>query len=45
MAIGAAEEGNIDVEAIHWPTDPSGNSDLTAGWDDPANWVIEGELN
>ena len=39
------EEGNIDVEAIHWPTDPSGNSDLTAGWDDPANWVIEGELN
>ena len=38
------EEGNIEVEAIHWPTNPNGRSDLVLGWDDPANWVIEGEI-
>ena len=39
------EDGNIDVEAIHWPTDALGNSDLTDGWDDASNWDIEGQLN
>ena len=38
------EEGNIEVEAIHWPTNPNGLSDLVLGWDDPANWIIEGEI-
>ena len=38
------EEGNIDVEAIHWPTDAAGNSELVSGWDTAANWIIEGEI-
>ena len=38
------EEGNIDVEAIHWPTDAQGNSDLVADWDNSSNWVIEGQI-
>jgi hypothetical protein len=38
------EEGNVEVEAIHWPVDEVGVSLLTSGWDDPANWVIEGAL-
>ena len=38
------EEGNIEVEAIHWPTDAQGNSDLVIGWDTAANWIIEGEI-
>ena len=39
------EDGNIEVEAIHWPTDALGNSDLTDGWSDGSKWIIEGELN
>ena len=38
------EEGNIEVEAIHWPTDAAGNSELVSGWDTAANWIIEGEI-
>ena len=38
------EEGNIDVEAIHWPTDAQGNSDLVVDWDEASNWVIEGQI-
>ena len=38
------EEGNIDVEAIHWPTDAQGNSYLVADWDEASNWVIEGQI-
>ena len=38
------EEGNIEVEAIHWPTDAQGNSELVDGWDTAANWIIEGEI-
>ena len=38
------EEGNIDVEAIHWPTDAQGNSDLVVDWDEANNWVIEGQI-
>jgi len=36
------EDGNIDVEAIYWPTDASDNSMLVKDWD--VNWVIEGLL-
>ena len=39
------EEGNIEVEAIHWPTAANGNSNITEGWETAANWVIEGELS
>ena len=38
------EDGNIEVEAIHWPTDSEGISELTSGWNDDANWIIEGEI-
>ena len=38
------EEGNLEVEAIHWPTNANGRSDLVLGWDEPANWIIEGEI-
>ena len=38
------EEGNIEVEAVHWPTDAQGVSLLTAGWYDDDNWEIEGEI-
>ena len=38
------EEGNIEVEAIHWPTDANGVSELVDGWDDAANWIIEGQI-
>ena len=33
------EEGNIDVEAIHWPTDAAGKSDLVSDWDVASNWL------
>ena len=40
------EEGNIEVEAIHWPTDTAGNSELVANWNGGADvWSIEGALN
>ena len=38
------EEGNIDVEAIHWPTDAAGNSELVTDWYVASNWIIEGEI-
>ena len=34
----------MQVEAIHWPTNGLGVSDLIDGWDVDANWNIEGEL-
>jgi hypothetical protein len=38
------EEGNIDVEALYYPTDESDYSMLTKGWNVDGNWVIEGAL-
>ena len=38
------EEGNIDVEALYYPTDETGTSLITEGWNVAANWVIEGAL-
>ena len=38
------EEGNIDVEAIHWPTLSNGFSALTDDWNDASYWNIEGEI-
>lgn len=38
------EEGNIEVEAIHWPTDAQGNSELVDNWDTAASWNIEGAI-
>lgn len=42
MVLGFDEDGNLDVEAIYFPTDAAGNSELVAGWEDAVNWVIEG---
>ena len=38
------EDGNLDVEAIHWPTNAVGVSNITDGWNVDGNWVIEGEI-
>ena len=38
------EEGNLEVEAIHWPTDQVGVSVISDGWNVDGNWVIEGEV-
>jgi hypothetical protein len=38
------EEGNIDVEATHFPTDENGFSELTKGWNAAGNWQIEGAI-
>lgn len=38
------EEGNIDVEALYYPTDEGDYSTLTQGWNVGGNWVIEGAL-
>ena len=42
MMLSFDEDGNIEVEAIYFPTDAAGNSELVAGWEDAVNWVIEG---
>ena len=38
------QDGNIEVEATYFPTDSSGFSLLTKGWNESNNWVIEGTL-
>lgn len=38
------EEGNIEVEAIHWPVNEVGVSNIADGWNVDGNWVIEGEI-
>ena len=37
-------EGDVEVEATEFPLDANGYSLLTAGWDVPGNWVIEGRI-
>lgn len=44
QVLNYTEDGNINVEANVYPTDSSGNSLLTAGFDDAVNWVIEGNI-
>ena len=43
-ALSYDEDGNIEVDAVYFPTDAGANSDLAAGFDNPVNWVIEGEI-
>jgi hypothetical protein len=38
------EQGNIEVTALHWPIDSSGLGSISAGWDVPGNWIIEGAI-
>jgi hypothetical protein len=44
QALSYTSDGNINVEASVYPTNDAGFSLLTEGWDDPLNWVIEGEI-
>ena len=37
------EDGNLDVEAIHWPTDADGFALISRNWED-ANFEIEGAV-
>ena len=45
MMLSFDEDGNLDVEAIYFPTNSEGVSEAGFGFDDPINWVIEGEIN
>ena len=38
------EQGNIEVTALHWPVNSSGYGTISAGWDVPGNWIIEGAI-
>ena len=38
------EDGNLDVEAIHWPTNQVGVSNIADGWNVDGNWEIEGAV-
>jgi hypothetical protein len=42
MMLSYDEDGNIECEAIYFPTDAADNSELVAGWEDGLNWEIEG---
>ena len=44
MMLSYDEDGNIEVEAIYFPTDSAGNSDAAKGFDNSINWIIEGEI-
>ena len=44
MMLSYDEDGNIEVEAIYFPTDSAGNSEAAKGFDNSINWIIEGEI-
>lgn len=44
MMLSYDEDGNIEVEAIYFPTNASGISDAANGFDNSINWIIEGEI-
>ena len=44
QALSYTEDGNISVEATVYPTNASGASLLTEGFDNSINWIIEGEI-
>jgi len=44
QSISYDQDGNIEVEATYFPTDSTGTSLLTQGWNQSNNWVIEGTL-
>ncbi len=39
------EDGNIEVEAIHFPTDSNDQSLIVDGFDNDSNWTLEGLIN
>ena len=44
QALSFDEDGNIEVQAVHFPTDETNTTLLTEGWDLADNWIIEGAL-
>ena len=44
MLLSFDEDGNLEVEAIYFPTDAAGNSEAAKGFDDSVNWIIEGQI-
>ena len=44
QSMGFNDDGNIDVTALHWPTDANGYSLIATGWDVSGNWIIEGAI-
>jgi hypothetical protein len=44
QSLGFDEDGNVDVEALLFPTDEKGYSLLNTGWNVDGNWVIDGAL-
>lgn len=39
------EDGNIEVEAIHFPTNSNDESLIVDGFDNDSNWILEGLIN
>ena len=44
QSLGFDEDGNIQVEALYFPLNADGYSQMVDGWDVTTNWVIEGQL-
>ena len=36
------EDGNVDIEALYWPSDKNGNSLLAIDWNNSGEWEISG---
>ena len=36
------EDGNVDIEALYWPTNDAGISLMTLDWNTAAEWDIDG---
>ena len=36
------ENGNVDIEALYWPTKDSGESLMTVDWNKDSEWDIDG---
>jgi hypothetical protein len=39
-SLSLTENGSIDIEAVHFPTEPNGTLTLTKDWDTESAWVI-----
>lgn len=44
QSLGFDEDGNVQVEALYFPLNADGYSQLVDGWDVASNWVVEGAL-
>lgn len=44
QSLGFDEDGNIQVEAMYFPLNAEGYSQMADGWDVTSNWTIEGQI-